>query len=480
MVHCRPDKFSFVEEIHLRRLSRLILALTLILLLWPAGVRAQEPGWRERRTDRFAILYVDGDASTAERYAGFVDSIYDEVSAIFGHRTAVPVTLRLYPSLERYYEVNPLARGLSGIVAHADYRRHELVVILPQTQSQTPDEIQNNIRHELTHIVAAELSEDRLNVGFQEGLAQYVERPAPELETRIALLQRAVDQDRLLAWSDLDNRDTVYQNPEVSYPESLSVVAFLVERYSFAKLRELLTVTARSSGYRSALQHAYEVTPDELERQWRDWLPGYLAGGYRHNALTAYDLSRAEDLLRQGRYADAQSELETAIDWLRTTEQTAVLDQAQGLLERSTAGLQAESLARDARAALDSTDYGRAAELVAQARQTYAELGDTRQDAVLAVYAQRATRGRQAATILSRAQTLADSLRYPQARAVADRAAAEYLALGDRAHADQALELRAALDGRQTLLGALLLLLGLAGVGASAVRRVFVREAEAW
>ena len=48
-------------------------------------------------------------------------------------------------------------------------------------------------------------------------------------------------------------------------------------------------------------------------RTWRAWLPSYLAGGYRRNALSAYDLSRAEELLRQGRYADAQTELEGAI-----------------------------------------------------------------------------------------------------------------------------------------------------------------------
>jgi peptidase MA superfamily protein len=464
----------------LRRLLRLFAALALALLLFPSGVLAQDSNWRERRTDRFAILYSDGDEATAEHYAGFVDAIYDEVAAIFGHHTDVPITLKLYPTLERYYEVNPLARGLEGVVAHADFRHHEVVVIVPQTRSQTSDEIQNNIRHELTHIVAAELSDDRLNVGFQEGVAQYVEHPSRELETKIRLLRRASDTNGLMSWSDLDDRDNVYQNADVSYPQSLSIVAFLVERYSFAKLREMLTITARSSGYRSALERTFGVTPDDLERQWRDWLPSYLAGGYRHNALTAYDLSRAEDLLRQGRYAEAQTELETAIEWLRTTEQPTILQQAQELLEHSAAGLQAESLAREARAALEAADYTRGADLVEQAQSAYAALGDTRQNAVLADYAQRAERGKQAAVQLNEATALAEALRYPQARAVADRAAAEYLALGDRARADQALALRAILDQRQTLFGALLLLLGLVGVATSAVRRIVVREAEAW
>jgi hypothetical protein len=454
--------------------------LTLVLLLVPSIAAAQESDWRERPTEHFAILYIDGDQATSERYAGFVDSIYDEMSAIFGHRTSTPITLRLYPSLARYQEANPLARGLAGVVAHADYRRHELVVVLSQTESQTPEEIKNNIRHELTHLIAADLSADRLNVGFQEGLAQYVERPAPELETRVKALQRAFDQDRLLPWSDLDDRDTVYQHPDVSYPESLSIAAFLVNRSTFAKMREFLTITARSSGYRSALERTYEATPDALEREWRAWLPSYLAGGYKRNALSAYDLSGAEALLREGRYAEAKTELETAIEWLRTTEQSDVLQQAEDLLVQGQAGLRAEALASDARAALEAGDYDRAAEAVTQAQRAYADLGDTRQSAVLEAYAQRIERGRAAAASLEEALALARSLRYPQARASADQAASAYLALGDRTRAEQALALRAFLDQRQTLLGAALLLLGLGGAGASAVRRLTVREAEAW
>lgn len=464
----------------MKYLFRLVCALALGLALAPASIFAQDGDWRELRTNRFAILYVDSDAQTAQQYAGFVDSIYDETAAIFGHHTATPITLRLYPSLEKYYEVNPLARGLTGIVAHADYRRHEVVVIIPQTARQNDVEIQNNVRHELTHIVASDLSDDRLNVMLQEGLAQYLEHAAPELETRILLLKSAFETDRLVRWSDLDDRDRFYSASEVSYPQSLSIVAFLVERFSFAKLRDLLTAAGQSSGYRSAIERTYGVAPDKLEEEWRSWLPGYLDGGYKRNAITAYDLSRAQELLNQGNYAEARSELEAAIDWLRTTDQAEVLQQAQALLERSEAGQRAEALATDARAALEAADYARAAGLTAQARQAYADLGDARQDAVLAEYAARAERGLQADQILGEATQLADTMRYPQARASADRAVAEFIALGDSVRAEQARALRAAMDQRQSLLGALLLALGAGGIAASIWRRLTVREVEAW
>ncbi len=157
-----------------------------------------------------------------------------------------------------------------------------------------------------------------------------------------------------------------------------------------------------------------------------------------------------------------------------------MLDQARALLERSTAGQGAEALANQARAALEAADYALAADLVGRARQAYADLEDTRQAAVLAAYAERAERGLRAAAALDEAYALAGRLRYPQARSGADRAAAEFVGLGDRARADQALALRAFLDQRQTLLGAVLLILGLGGLVGSTVRRLTVREAEAW
>jgi tetratricopeptide (TPR) repeat protein len=228
------------------------------------------------------------------------------------------------------------------------------------------------------------------------------------------------------------------------------------------------------------LERAFEATPANLEEQWRDWLPEYLAGGYRRNVLTAYDLSRAEELLRQGRYDEARTELEDAINWLRTTNQNDILQEAQMLLERSNAGQAAEALAGETRAALENADYTRAAELAGQARQAYTDLEDTRQETALTAYAERAERGQRAIAVLDQATSLAEQLRYPEARAIADQAAEEFIRLGDRGRADQALALRAMLDQRQTLLGAALLILGLGGVVASTVRRLTVREAEAW
>jgi hypothetical protein len=457
-----------------------LLAVLFALLLLPATASGQANDWRERQTQHFTILYVAGDDASADTYAGFADGLYDEVSGVFGHQIATPIILRLYPTLERYYELNPRARGLTGVVAHADFRRNEVSVIIEQTTRQSDVEVLNNVRHELAHMIASDLSENRLNVGFQEGLAQYVELPAPERDRKLELLRAAYADRALLPWSAFDQRDQIYANPEVGYPESMSAVAFLVERYSFAKMREFLEVSAHSSGYRSALERTYGVSPDELERQWMEWLPGYLNGGFQNTETASYDLSRAESLVSQGMYAAAQQELETVVAAMQAANTTADLQRAQQLLAQSITGQQADGLARQAHDALAAHQYAQAGQVAAQALSLYESIGATHQNSALREYMRRAEQGTRAEQQLEQASDLARRLRYPQARVLADQALSDYTALGDRDRAATALQLRTFLDQRQTLVGGILLLLGFGGVAMSLVRRAFVREAEAW
>ncbi|ABU58064.1 MULTISPECIES: peptidase MA family metallohydrolase [Roseiflexus] len=471
----------------MRMLARLqaamIVFLALVAYLMPAPVQAQTtlPQWYELRTQKFAILYADGDLARAEEYATFVDEVYDEITSIFSHAAPTPVTLRLYPTRRVYDAANPLAAPIQGIIAHADFRRNEVVVILDQTTAQSPEEIKNNVRHELTHIVLAELSSNRLNVGFHEGIAQYVERPTPDLERKATALRQALERDALLPWSALDDRDQIYGSPQIGYPQTLSIVAFLVERFSFVKLREFVTVSARSSGYRSALERTYGMPSTDLERMWREWLPSYLDGGFRHNALTEYDLTPIETLIADGRYAEAKRELELAIPWLRNTQQHDVLARAQDLLAQSEAGLYAEDLAQQTRAALEAHDYATAENLAKRALDAYMTLENQSRIETLTVYATIARRGLRATELLEQATALAGDWRtFADARIIADQAAAEFLSLGNQENAARALTLRAEIDRVQSLAGIALLIIGLAGIAVGFTRRLIVREAEVW
>ncbi len=144
---------------------------------------------------------------------------------------------------------------------------------------QTTEEIHNNIRHELTHIIAADLSDGRLTTPWQEGIAQYVERPTEQLEAKMQLMQQLISSGGLLSWSQLNTPGATYADPRVGYPESLTIVAFLVQRNGLAQFRSFVEAWQQKPNYRNALAAVYGMSAEDLEREWQDQLPAIRHAG---------------------------------------------------------------------------------------------------------------------------------------------------------------------------------------------------------
>ena len=122
-------------------LRRIVALLLLAALTLPAATAAQPLQWNERQTTYIAVLYPAGSEAEAERYIAFADQIYTEITTAVGYKPAPPLTLRIYPTMEIYRQVNPLAQSLEGIVAHAHTGRREISIAVPQTVGQTDEEI---------------------------------------------------------------------------------------------------------------------------------------------------------------------------------------------------------------------------------------------------------------------------------------------------------------------------------------------------
>ncbi len=416
------------------RLIRVLTLLLTLLALAPAATHAQTPDWQEQRTSYFAITAVAAQKDEAARYASFVDGVYTDLSQIFGVSIRTPITLRLYPDDRSYIAVNPLAEKIQGVIAHASSGRgrREISIAVERTRGMSDELLVNNVRHELTHLIVAEMSGDNLPVGFHEGIAQYLEKPvAREQQAIVRRLRLASQANMLMSWSDLNAPGGAYSNPDVAYPQTLSMVAFLVDRYGFARLVEFIKALTSSPGYRSALETTYGVSADQLEAQWKAYLPEYLDSRYAVNALYAYDLGPAKALLNQGAYTAAKEDLERAAYVLRTTNQTEKLAEAEAMLAQAEQGIAAGTTVAEARKALEARDYAQAQALVAQAQAAYAGLKDTRRAEELQLYETRAGEALAALDRLKQAEALARAYRYPEARQTIIEAARTLGELGD-------------------------------------------------
>ncbi len=422
---------SQYRSVNAPRWWAILLGLLLAVVIGADGVLAQEPTWRERRTANFAILYPDGVETIAEEYAAFVDGVYDEISAIFSYPAPTPVILRIYPTMELYERINPLAAQIPGVVAHAHTGRREISVALPQTAGQSQEQIVNNVRHELTHIIAADLSGNKLTTAFQEGIAQYVEHPGPELDAKMRFMRQVIDQGRLLPWSELNRPGVAYSDPMVSYPQSYTMVAFLIQRDGMATFRRFMEASRTSSGYRAALEAAYGVSADQLEREWRAQLDAFVDGGYRDRAMGAFDLSQAKALIARGEYEAAIADLEAMTASLSRAGDAALAAEAEALLARASDGLRAQQLATEAKDALTRGEYEAAERAATEASALLEQLEQPRRREVVETYRELAAAGIAAQENLAQAHADLQTLHVSRARERLIEAYQTFTRLGD-------------------------------------------------
>ncbi|MFN8500120.1 MAG: peptidase MA family metallohydrolase [Anaerolineae bacterium] len=356
------------------RFARILLLLLALLALAPAAV-ADGPDWQELKTAHFTIA-TRGDPAEAQRYAGFVDGVYDDITAVYGYAVPTPITLRLYPDDAGYIAVNPLAAHLPGVVAHATSGggRHDISIDVQRTRSMTAEGVVNNVRHELTHLILADLSDDHLPVGWHEGIAQYSEKPvAGEMGQNVRQLKRSMTVDRLMTWDELNAPGGAYSNPAVAYPQALSMAAFLVDRYGFDRLIVFVKAMAKTPDYRAALEKTYNTPADKLEANWRAYLPDYVDTRYSAHALYAYDMAPMRGFLDAHNYAAAKREAEDALPLLRVTRQTDRLVEAESILAKAAQGM-ADQLAAQQKGtrSLDNARAGAAAAPTANSRPSEA------------------------------------------------------------------------------------------------------------
>lgn len=129
--------------------------------------------------------------------------------------------------------------------------------------------------HELGHVFAIQLSRARVPRWFTEGLSEYetaVADPHWQREDDAALAQ-ALRNDRVPAVASLNRAFTHVQSAEevlVGYYASYRAVRFIVEQFGFARVPQMLAAWGRGLSTSDVIQRVLRVSPDELDRRFRE------------------------------------------------------------------------------------------------------------------------------------------------------------------------------------------------------------------
>jgi hypothetical protein len=133
------------------------------------------------------------------------------------------------------------------------------------------------VDHELTHVVVNQIIYNPYNdipFWLNEGLAVHIQFFGAVLPSQFTMpLSAAVTGNSLITVRSLSDPFSAYPDKaNLSYAESVSIVAYLINQYGSTKMNQLLDTFQQGSSYDGALQTIYGFNMDGLFTQWKAWL----------------------------------------------------------------------------------------------------------------------------------------------------------------------------------------------------------------
>ena len=440
----------------------LLLVLTIFAPLAPVSAQETETrdGWASAAvSDDLVVSVQDGAGISAEDFAAAysieLTTALEELLLFLNVPEAQqPVRIDVFSDIAAYQAaVDEIIRvDLEGQIAIADSPNATILLPIDSFRSLTSLDAENQLRHALSHVVAGWASGFNIPRGFDEGLAQYVEKPNLPVQARLAAFVQAASQEgKLTSWSNL-NRATPLDDDDIERAQSYSMVAYLIQHQGLPDLWQFLEELKNAETWRDAMNVAFApTTSDQIERQWKEDIPAWAAGDWRSNLMTGFNLEPARQQLARGNFEGAASALEISEQLLRDVHAPELAAEVATLKDQARVGDLAETKMAEAQQALEQFVYDRAAAAVAQAEEQYAQLPpEIRPDELIAIYKDMAARGMAATNQLEIAHIQAGNWAdYADTRAAAVAAGADFAAVGDAEQRDDADRLVSAMDQEQ-------------------------------
>ena len=140
---CDPLIYAKIRPVNWPRRILVSALLALVISVSP-GASLALPGqqnscnnvpdnWSELRSSSFALLYPLGQDALAQSvfslYGDTLENEYRRFSAAFESQLSLPVLVRIYPTVNDYLCLNPLAGELAVQATHAHVGNREIALI---------------------------------------------------------------------------------------------------------------------------------------------------------------------------------------------------------------------------------------------------------------------------------------------------------------------------------------------------------------
>jgi hypothetical protein len=433
----------------------------------PSRTARAEDEWTSVSTRHFRVEATNAHAAQASWYAAFVEQVHDELSDLLLVSLDRTIRVRLYPTEEAYVAANPAAASARGILAHAQPTGDEIGMALVRLEALPGPSRVAAFRHEVAHLLLDIRSNRRLPILFQEGIAQYVERDPKTDRDTLEGLRQAYRADRLLSWPELYRPANFQQQPNIAYPQSHAMVAYLVEKHGVGALGRLVDAVRDGHDIQAALTTAFGSDAETLERDWRGSIPTVLTTSeLPRNVLDDGNLRPAQQAAAEQRWTDSESLARVAEQFWRNighaghaAEARSLADLAQGVLLFRQADEQAQQRLAERR-------YSEAIEVAIIGLQRLPTSADPAYRVQLQAIAERAQAGLHGEESLELARREIEAYRVIHAQQLASVAEQQLTLAGDDAHAAEARDIRLRSQSMQQMLATVALAIALLSSGA--------------
>ena len=223
--------------------------------------------WQSHTDGNVTFHWYSGGDDYGQRIADGVRTGLETLR--LGKELVAPITVFVYESSEDVRGAVLFAQEWTGGLA---FVRQNIILI-----AVDPDNFDNDLPgvvHELAHLLVEEVTFNcfgGLPTWLNEGVAVYAEGGLPASQK--TALEEAIAEDDLISLPSLNSNFPVgHSRAILSYAQSYSLVAYLLNAYGWTRMQELLAIFSEGSTDEKALRQVYGLEYTDLETEWRQSL----------------------------------------------------------------------------------------------------------------------------------------------------------------------------------------------------------------
>lgn len=222
----------------------------------------------DNSSSRHFLMKYDGGTANPRlvtEISDFLEETYQQLSSRFDAYPTVPFVVVLYPRTAFF-------NSTDAPMWSAGLNDGKIKLPLMGVKSMN-EELRGILVHELTHSFINYKTAGNCPVWLQEGLAQYSEGKRTSTEGR-EILRKLAQNNNLPAIQRLSGSfsGANANAAGIIYAESLAFTEFLVHRYRFYRVNEMLNLLGKGESLEDAFQNAFSISVAGAQSDWHNQL----------------------------------------------------------------------------------------------------------------------------------------------------------------------------------------------------------------